>query len=251
MALVTGPLMIAVAIAPILYWRGRTQTRWLWFWAGALVFVVGVGLKFAVAGLYYDPALEAMSRRLSLWSYLLLGSLYGGLLTGVFEDGVTLAAALIWPRWARDPDRALAIGLGAGGFEALFFGLCCTAATLAAVVYSLGQVLSNAPPETPPLAWATPAVFRAIATLSHTSTRMLALLTVATRKWSFFCYGFLLATGIDAVAVFLDISGRSSQMSAWGQVLAYAPFAVVGIPIILWCRRRWPTPVKEAACPVS
>ncbi len=245
MTLLTGPLMIVVAIAPIVYWSGRTQTRWRWFWAGALVFVVGVGLKWSFAGLYYESVLIAMSTWLPLWAYLLLGSLYGGLLTGVFEDGITLAAGLIWPRWAREPDRAVAIGLGAGGFEALYFGLPIA---LASIAYAFGQALGwSAPLEAESLAWLVPAVFRIIATLSHTSTRMLTLLTVATRKWSFFCYGFLLATGIDGVAVFFDISGRSEEVSAWVHVLAYAPFAIVGMPIILWCRRHWPTPVAGAA----
>jgi uncharacterized membrane protein YhfC len=247
MVLLTGPLMIAVAIAPILWWRGRTRTRWLWFWAGALVFCVGVGFKFTMGAVCYDPLLELMSTRLPAWGYLVLGSLYGGSLTGVFEDGVTLAAALIWPRWAREPNRAVAIGLGAGGFEALFFGLCCTASILGAIVHAFAQAEPSTLPAAAPLTWLTPAVFRVIATLSHTSTRMLALLTAATRRWSFFCSGFLLATGIDAVAIFFDISGRSAEVSAWVHVLAYAPFAAVSVPIILWCRAHWPTPAKPAA----
>jgi hypothetical protein len=247
MMLLAGPLMIVVAVAPILYWRERTHTLWHWFVAGALVFGVGVGLKFAFAAVCYDSVLEAMSRRLPVWSYLVLGSLYGGLLTGIFEDGVTLAAGLLWPRWAREPDRAVAIGLGAGGIEALFFGLCCTASILGITVRAFAQGEPSGPPDAVTLAWLTPAVFRVTATLSHTSTRMLALLTVATRKWSFFCYGFLLATGIDAVAVFFTISGRSAEVSAWGHVLAYAPFALVSIPIILWCSGRWPSPANGAA----
>ena len=64
---------------------------------------------------------------------LIVGSIYVGLLTGVFEIGITLVAALIWKQMARDAARGVAVGVGAGAFEALLLGIAAVAAALTAL----------------------------------------------------------------------------------------------------------------------
>lgn len=240
--LVSGLLMVLVGAAPAVWWRLRSRTLWRWFWAGAAIWTVGVGLKFAFAALFYDPGLRAMESTLPLWAYVALGAVYGGVLTGVFEDGVTLGAGLIWRGLARESKRAVAVGLGAGGLEAVLLGL----ATYFGAVYYLSDLAAEADLSTAMAGggaawWLAPPAERLMATLCHTSSRMLVLLSIAARRWRFFWYGFLLSIGVDGVAGWLHLSGRVDTMSAWELEIPFVPFAVASVLIIVWCARHWPT----------
>src|ERR1044071_2389733 len=110
---IAGSLMIAVAVAAVLWWKFRARVPWRWFWAGAGIWTVGVVLKFGVAK-PLNPIIIGTGNPPS--AGLAAGILYCGLMTGVFEIGITLAAALAWRRLAAEPSRAVAVGLGAGAF---------------------------------------------------------------------------------------------------------------------------------------
>ena len=113
--IVSGSLMMIIAVATVVWWKVRWRVPWRWFWAGAAIWTVGVALKFAVAK-ELNPIIigNGMPPKAGLG----VGVFYCGVMTGVFEIGITLAAALIW-RLAASPARAVAVGLGAGAFEAL------------------------------------------------------------------------------------------------------------------------------------
>jgi uncharacterized membrane protein YhfC len=236
--------IVLVAVGGVLYWRRRSRAGWRWFWAGAAVWAVGVALKFAWALLLNEPILAAFRSTLPRSLYLGTGSLYIGVLTGVFEIGVTLAAALIWRRMARAPGRAVAVGLGAGAFEAL---LVAVAALVAVVVAVSGKVPGAAnqfarATALTPVVWLVGPVERVLAILCHTSSRALVLLAVARRRWRYFWWGFLLMTGLDSVAGFAHLAGFIGTVNMWWVELAIAPFAIASIPIIGWCIRSWPEP---------
>jgi uncharacterized membrane protein YhfC len=240
--LFSGAGMLLVAVAGVLYWRNRSRARWAWFWVGAAVWSVGVTLKFAWIPLN-KPILHALNQALPAPAYLPCASIYIGLLTGIFEIGVTLAAARIWRQWAADATRAIAIGLGAGAFEALLLGLV----TLAWAAALRGEVLSDEKAGQivgasllTPMPWLAGPVERAIAILVHTSSRTLTLLTVATGRWRYFWCGFALMTAIDAVAGYAHLAGTLAARSAWWIELAIAPAAILSIPILFWCVHHWP-----------
>ena len=130
----TGPLMMLVALAFVVAWKRRTHVKLRWFWAGAGVWTLGVALKIVCALALNEKLLDLLEKVLPHALYVVLASSYIGLLTGVFEIGVTLACALLWKRMAADPDRAVAIGIGAGAFEAFVLG--CGALVMALFVAS-------------------------------------------------------------------------------------------------------------------
>jgi hypothetical protein len=242
--LASGGGMIVVALASVGLWKTWSKAQWRWFWVGAAVWTVGVALKFAAAIPLNGPILGALKGGLPHAAYLAAGSVYIGLLTGVFEIGVTLAAALIWRRMALDAGRAVAVGVGAGAFEALLVGLV-TAGSAVAVVLNMrgsGNILAalGSSAAITPLVWLAGPAERIIAILCHTSSRALVLMSVATRRWTLFAWAFLLMTGLDAIAGYVHLSGGLGRMSAWWIELVLAPFAVVSVPIVLWCVRRWP-----------
>ena len=56
-----------------------------------------------------------------------------------------------------------------------------------------------------------------------------------------FWYGFLLLSAIDAVAMYLHLTGQVNTLSPWTIEAMMAPFGLVSIPITRWCIRHWPS----------
>lgn len=242
--LLPGPLMVLVAAGFIVGWKLRSHTRWRWFWAGAGIWAVGVALKLLWSLLFSGPLLAGLESSLSHGAYLVLGAVYVGLLTGVFEIGATLAAARIWRAMASNANRAVAVGVGAGGFEAALVGVASLVAVLVAMSSLPGSEQARSAMASSVAvtgaAWLVGPVERVIAILCHVSSRTLVLLGVAKRRWAFFWYGFLVMTAIDSVAAFAHISGMLGRVSVWWIELAIAPVAIASVLIVGWCLRTWP-----------
>jgi uncharacterized membrane protein YhfC len=228
-ALASAAGMMLIAVASVWFWRNRSDVPWRWFWVGALLWTVAVVVKFAVAIPLNGPLLTGLKSSLPDWGYLTVGSIYGGVMTGITEVLFTFAAALIWPRMAATPQRAVAIGVGAGAFEAALLAIAAAAAAIFAGAGTTSWTAARVP-----------VVERLIAILCHVASRVLAIMAVASRQWVLFCYGFLLLSGIDAVAMYLHLSGNVGTMSFWTMEAMLAPFALVSIPTIRWCIRYWP-----------
>ncbi len=248
--LVTGPLMVVMGLVFVGVWYRKTRVQLRWFWVGAGAWTLGVALKFAWAIPTNGPVLGALEGALPHGVYVALGSLYIGVLTGVFEIGITLALAWKWRRLAETGERAVAVGIGAGSIEAILLGLggfVQVIVLIAALPGTEAVAIANAyMSASTPLVWLVGPIERTIAILCHTSSRVLVLLSVARHRWSYFWYGFLILTGIDTLAGWLHLSGNLGHMSMWWVELMLAPFAVASVPIIRGCLRRWPGPAAEA-----
>ncbi len=244
----SGLGMVIVGAASIWFWRTRSHAQWRWFWVGAAVWIVGVALKFAWAVPLNAPILQGLKSALPHWAYLVAGSIYVGLLTGVFEIGITLLAGLMWRRMTADAARGVAVGFGAGGFEAMLLGLAAMAAAATALVDPTSAVSGSfavaamAPVR---LFWLVGIVERMLAIACHVSSRALVLFGIARGKWWPAVAGFLLMTAVDAVAGFAILSGMVGRVNPWWIELAIAPFAVVSIPIVAWCVRNWPAAAND------
>ena len=248
--LATGPLMILVALYFALGWRRRTGTKYRWFWAGAGLWAFAVAIKFAWALLLNQWVIGALDKALPEPAYLLTGSLYVGLQSAITEIGFTLVFALLWRRMALEPNRAVAVGVGAGSFEALLLGV----AGLTGILYSMSgmpgsdvALVSAAYLHSgTPLLWLCGPAERIIAILCHISSRTLVLYGVATRKWLPFCYAFLLFTALDGVAGWAHLGGIVGRYSMWWIELAILPAAIISVPAISWCIRHWPESADDA-----
>ncbi len=246
--LAPGAGMTLVSIIAVLWWRRRSGAQWRWFWVGAAVWTVGVALKFAWAIPLNAPILAAIEAAVPHDVYLVLGGIYIGLLTGVFEIGITLVAAMIWKNMCRDAARGVAVGVGAGAFEAILLGVAATLAVIVALAVGgearqeLTQVMTQSA-KTTSLIWLVGPVERVIAILCHISSRALVLLGVARGRWRWpFFWGFIILTAVDAVAGYAHLAGMLGNVSMWWIELAFAPAALVSVPVIVWCVRSWPAP---------
>ncbi len=250
----SGALMTLVALAAVLAWWFHSRVQWRWFWAGAGIWTVGVALKFAVA-FPLNPVIFGKSGQ-AAGLKLCIGSVYCGLMTGVFEIGITLAAALVWRRLAAEPARAVAVGLGAGAFEALLLGLGSGVGSLVALASGQTELalksLAGIGAHTPVMWLAGPAE-RVIAILAHTASRVLVLRAVAGRRWLGFWAGFAWLSGMDLLAGVALLTGMTTSGSLWWIELMILPFGVLSVPLTRWAVRRWPTTpsgANDAAPPV-
>ncbi len=245
-AIVPGVGMMLVGVVAVLWWRQRSGAEWRWFWMGAAVWTVGVVLKFAWAIPLNAPILAAIEAVVPHNAYLILGGIYIGLLTGVFEIGITLLAALIWKNMSRNAASGVAVAVGAGAFEAILLGVIAAAINVAALMVGgefAEQVhrdtASSAGPTS--LIWLVGPIERVIAVLCHVSSRALVLLGVARGRWRWpFFWGFMIMTALDSVAGYAHLAGLPGKVSAWWIELALAPAALASVPVIVWCIRSWP-----------
>jgi hypothetical protein len=242
LSLAGGVTMVLIAAASVLFWRRASGAPWRWFWAGAGLWAVGVAMKVAFAVAFNRPILAWLERHLGRGAYLACGSVYIGLLTGVFEVGIVALAALVWRRMAAEARGAVAVGVGAGAVEAALLGLGVIAAGAVALAGRGGNAVAAMSLMTAatPLAWLTGPVERVIAILCHVAARTLALYGVARRSWWPFWAGFALLTAVDTVAGSAHVSGKLGTFSDWWIEAAILPFALASVALTKWAVRRWP-----------
>ncbi len=247
--LLSSILMIIVGMASVVVVRLRWAVPVRWFFAGAAIWLVGVTLKFIWAMALNRPILAFLEPSLGRVGYLIAGSLYIGILTGVFEIGITLAAALIWRSLSQAAARAIAVGAGAGAVEAILLGAATTMGILAVMLNlpgteALREQLAAAGPTS--ALWLIGPVERLIAILCHTGSRLLVLLAIARSRWSLFWYGFLILTGLDTIAGYVHVGGLVGTVNLWWVELALLPFALLSLGALRYCVKTWPQP-EEAA----
>ncbi|MGH7970290.1 MAG: YhfC family glutamic-type intramembrane protease [Limisphaerales bacterium] len=249
---VSGGMMMLVALAAVAWWKLHSRVAWRWFWAGAGIWTVGVALKFALA-VPLNPffvGTAAHGPRLGLAG----GVIYCGLMTGIFEIGVTLAAALVWRRMAAEPERAVAVGLGAGAFEALLLGLGAAVGCLVALVSGQGdRVLQALAPTAAatPLLWLAGPVERLIAISAHTAARVCVLQAAARRGWLGFWVGFAWLSAVDLLAGVALLTGMTKSSSIWWMELMILPFGILSLPLARYAICRWPKVTVPEATPMT
>lgn len=250
--IVSGIFVLILSGGVIFWWKRRYSESFKWMWLGAGIWALGVALKFVFAILANESILAWIKDVFGHPGYLSIGSVYIGSLTGVFEIGVTLVFALLIKRLLKNPYIALGIGVGAGVIEATLIGFSQIGNAVyimyggpgsAEVIGSLAQTVSMNP-----VFFLLAPVERAITILCHISSRALTIYAVARRKYLYFWAGFLLLTGLDAIAGYAHLSGWLNTVSTWWIELAILPFALISIPIIQWCIRHWP---QETSLPSS
>jgi len=241
--LIPGAGMIVIGILSVMIWRRLSYVKWRWFAVGAAVWVTAVAIKIVIALALNQSIFSLLERHLSTRVYHVLGGLWVGVQSSICEIGLTLAAALIWRQMTRAPGRGIAVGVGAGAFEALLLGVTSVAGIIAVAHFHVGgekalEQLERLAGVTP-LLWLVAPVERILAILCHTSSRALVLLAVAKRRPLLFWWGFLLFAGLDAVAGYAHVAGHVGKISTWWIELAILPFALASVPIIWWCVRNW------------
>jgi hypothetical protein len=241
-AIVSATGMMLVAVVAVYYWRRVSAAQFRWFWIGVGLWTVAVAVKLIWAMATHKAIIGFLKQHLSSPLLVASGGLYLGIQSSLCEIGLTLLAVVIWRQLGREAGRAIAIGVGAGAFEAFLLG----AAQLAAGVMATAGLTSStqiaaqlaAGAASTPLVWLVGPVERAIAILCHASCRALVLLGFVQRRPMMVFWGFAIFTLLDGIAGAAHVSGKLGTFSVWWIELAILPLALVNVPILRWCWRR-------------
>lgn len=226
-------VLVGLSAAAITKWVLRIQ--WRWIGCGALLWAIAFAEKFGLDCSLNGPALNALQKHLPNPLYLALGSSYIGLQTGYTEVVVTLVAGLLWRRLAFDVRRAIGIGLGAGAFEAVYFGLMA--------IVAIGEI-SSAQAGFGVSAFV-PAVERLIVIPCHAAVRAMTLYTVATGRWSWFWGGFVMFSVMDGIAGYYHLSNTVHTINPWLIELSFLSFPLISILLLQYLWRHWPTTTRQ------
>jgi hypothetical protein len=166
--------------------------------------------------------------------YLALGSGYIGLLTGITEPIVTLVVGLLWRRLVGDGRRAVGIGLGAGAFEAVYFGLMALVASQDMIGSQAGFGISVL----------ILVAERLILIPCHAAVRVMTLYAIATRRWLWFWGGFAIFTAMDTIAGFYQLTNLT--MNPGLLEFSFLPFSVLSVLLVRHLWLHWPTQANTA-----
>jgi uncharacterized membrane protein YhfC len=249
-ALVSALCMMVIAAAAVMAARRLYHPAYRWFWVGAALWTIAVVPKLILGGLVTVPALKTLNSVLPFNVYVIVAGLCMGLFSAIFEIGVTIAAGLICRHRLGPFPRAIAIGAGAGAFEALLLGLLSMAGVLAAMsgVEGTEEVATHLErlAASTPLFWLIAPSERITAILSHTASRALVLIGLAQRRWWMVAAGFAIFTALDGMAGFLQVKDAMSRWSLWLVELSLTPAALVSLVVLVWLhgrhRREEPAP---------
>jgi hypothetical protein len=240
--LVTGAAMLALATGLVLVWMRFTRGKIRWLAVGGLAWAVSVVVKSLVARLASEPLLDTLHGAFGTTTYVSLGALWLGLLTGFTE--VPIGWWIAKNRRYHTRQQGIGFGLGFGVLEA---------GVLAVIVPSLALTEIFSPGNLPPdvlkivqnLSWDNVAfanVERLFAVAIHVATGMLIVYSIAARSTTAFWIAFSYKSTVDALAGAFHLSGVLDEWSSWVIEAAIFPFAVSGILIIVFLRRVWPHP---------
>lgn len=243
--------MILVAVAAVWYWRRASAASARWFWIGAGLWTVAVLVKVIIALLTNPAAIGMLKSHLPHGLYLAGAGLYLGIESSLCEIGLTLVAGMRWKELGRDAGRAIAVGVGAGAFEALLLGMVAVAGIAAWMAGTpgteeVGEQIRKAAATTP-LYWLLGPVERITAIVCHAASRALVLLGARHGKGGLIALGFLIFTLLDGVAGGALLSGQMNSVSMWWFELAFAVFALVSIPVLGWLNVRYPAAAMAPA----
>jgi hypothetical protein len=236
--LVSGAGMILVGCVAAWYWRRLTATPARWFWIGVGLWSVAVPAKIMTQLLCNGTVMAFLWSHLPHVSYVAAGSLFGGIESSTFEIGLTILAGLCWRELGRDAGRAVAIGVGAGAFEAVLLGLIPVLTGVASLAGAPGleaasEQIRNAAATTP-LFWLLGPVERMSAIICHMVTRGLALVGVRRGSAGMIALGFVIFSLFDTIASAVQLSGSLGLYSLWWIEALLALIAIPCLPLLRW-----------------
>jgi uncharacterized membrane protein YhfC len=185
--------MMTVALIAIVYWKKRHRVAVRLFLWGSLAWGAAIALK-SIATIPLPTVTDSVRASLPKYFSEPILWLYIGLLTGIFECGVTLGFAHIKRIRTLDWKSAAGFGIGFGGIEAFLLG-----AYSFLMILLILLVPDKLPPELLELANSANASFldipvpiieRLLVVLVHTWSCVLIIYAVQTGKWKWFWISF-------------------------------------------------------------
>lgn len=244
--LLTGIGMIAVAVVSVGFWKRGRAVSWTAFGLGALAWVVSVALKIAWAVPTNQWMRDSVYAALPRWAAGPVFWLYIGLLTGVFEGGITFLFVKRTRLREASWDEAVAFGVGFGAVEALLLGLPALILQLVAFFFwnQLPADVKTPLEESLQFGLAAiplPVIERISALFIHilVCTLIVYRVRVGARRW--FWLAFVYKSVIDAFAAWFILgSGMSKTLAGLVEFEAAAvAYAMLGLAGLAFLKSRF------------
>jgi uncharacterized membrane protein YhfC len=244
--LLQGIGMITVALFVVIFWKQRSQVQYKFFLWGGLSWLVATIFK-SIASAPVPQIITGLRNITPDYISEPLLWLYIGLLTGVFECGVSFVIIhriqrLRIASWG----EALGYGLGFGATEALLLGVYNFVIVLLIILIpdQLPQELLElaGTNKVSFLAIPVPIVERAIVILLHAFSSVLIIYSVQKNEWKWFWYSLIYKTIMDSIAGFFQITYGLENLNIgglWLVELILLPFGLVGLWGLFHVRNRF------------
>lgn len=244
--LMSGIGMMLVGILAVVYWKIKSKIRWALFFWGVLAWIIAVVLK-SIAALPTKTIISYLRDTLPKYLSEPIIWIYSGLLTGIFECGVTLAFVYLIRRVKESNwKESVGFGLGFGSIEAFLVGAGSFVLTYLAIFMP-----SLLPPEilkqatsgpNSPLIIPAPVVERITVIFLHALSCLLIIFAVQTKNWRWFWISFVYKTAIDTIAGYILFTYRSENLTVagtWIVELALLPFGIIGAWGLWYFKDKW------------
>jgi uncharacterized membrane protein YhfC len=246
--LMSGTGMVLVAVLGALVVTRSARAMWRPLAIGAAAWVVAVLLKVGWAlptntivrqGLLHAAG-TSLGRPL-FWVYI-------GLLTGIFECGITYVIVARTKLREADWATSLAFGIGFGATEAFVLGALSLIGMAAAILFhqflpqaTQARLAAQLAGRAEFLPLMLPILERAGTLFVHAFSCVAIVYGFRTRRvWSWFALAFVYKSAVDGVAAWgLEVfKPRESVAGLTTVELWMLPFAIVGFAGLVWLRRR-------------
>jgi uncharacterized membrane protein YhfC len=244
--LLQGIGMITVALFGVIFWKQRSQVQYKFFLWGSLSWLVAIIIK-SIASLPAPQIITGVRDVMPDYISEPLLWLYIGLLTGIFECGVSFVIihriqSLRNASWK----EALGYGLGFGATEAGLLGVYNFIIVLLIILIpdQLPQELLElaGTNNNTLLAIPVPVVERTIVILLHAFSSVLIIYSIRKNEWKWFWYSLIYKTAMDTIAGYFQITYGVENLTVgrlWLVELMLLPFGLIGLWGLFLLRNRF------------
>jgi uncharacterized membrane protein YhfC len=251
-------LMIALGIGLGVWLTRRYQLGWRLWGIGAATFILSqvghIPFNSGVTALFQAGVLPTPP---PAWQ-LPFNAVFLGLSAGVFEEVARYLTMRFWAKDVRTYGRALLLGAGHGGIEAIILG-GLVLVTFFSMVGAQNQDLSaSLPPELLAQAqaqiaayWSTPAPMvllgaleRSFTLIHHIAWSVVVMQVFTRRQWRWLGLAIVWHAAVDAIAVYVN--------TIYGPLVTEAVIAVLTLlPLAALYLLHTPEPAPEAITPLT
>jgi uncharacterized membrane protein YhfC len=249
-------LMIAMPL--ILGWlinRNRS-VGWRLFAIGCVTFIVSQ-IGHIPFNYFVLPLLQEQIEPLTEMARLVITAVFLGLSAALFEEGMRFIGYRYWAKDARSWGKAMMLGAGHGGVEAIILGILVAINTIMLIAWQNDRFTVLIPSEQEPLIaavldsfFSTPwyatilgAVERFFTIILHLSLSLMIMIAFVRRRPGWIAAAILWHALVDAIAVF--------SVSMWGAYAAELLIALMALVSLLFILRlKQPEPEEEAPEPL-
>lgn len=239
--------MMLVGVVPAIWWWRKKKVPVKYFAFGAVVWVIAVAPKFlmdfTVTPLLYDY-FEIFGTAVIV---VIMGA-YVGLRTGLFESGFTYIAGVKTKLKNVDFDKAVAFGLGFGGFEAFILGFF---SSISFALFIAMPDLVNQFPEAQrdivvrQLNYSTWIIFapileRVFIILIHIFAALLVFYAIRSVRKRYLWYSIGYKSIVDGIIPALTTYiGSQTLVGIYTMELPFIGLGIIALAGIIWIEKRW------------